>query len=328
MKTPDFWANRGLLAVMLQPVACLWAAATIIRNLLAHETRAALPVICVGNFSVGGTGKTPVSALLYDRLTDRGFKPAILIRGYGGTARQPLWVDHGLHHASEVGDEALMLAESRDVLVARDRVAGAGSIAARGKHDVVIMDDGLQHPFIAKDFSIGVCDGTFGLGNGWLLPAGPLRIGFKSGVKTINAAIINGDDVTGITARLPDSMPKYHSQLRADKSLIDGLNGASILAFAGIGRPSRFFATLSDAGANLVHHLAFADHHPYREADLIQLQEDAARLGAILMTTKKDWARLPAEWRERVKFLPVTLDLDQEDDLIDRIAKIITQKGA
>ena len=201
--TPDFWTTRGPIGASLLPAACLWAGATMIRNLLARETHAALPVICVGNFSVGGTGKTPVSALLYDQLTARGHKPAILIRGYGGSARQPLWVDHSLHDAKEAGDEALMLAESRDVLVARDRIVGAVTIAATGKYDVILMDDGLQHPYIAKDFSIGVFDGNVGIGNGWLLPAGPLRVGFKSGVKTIDAAIINGADDTNIAARLP-----------------------------------------------------------------------------------------------------------------------------
>ena len=327
IKTPEFWATRGILGVLLLPAACLWAGATKIRNLLANETSAALPVICVGNFSAGGTGKTPVSAFLYDKLTNRGFKPAILIRGYGGTAQQPLWVDHSLHHVNEVGDEALMLAESRYVLVARDRVAGAIAIAATKKHDVILMDDGLQHPYIAKDFSIGVFDGAIGVGNGWVLPAGPLRIGFKSGIKTIDAAIINGTDDTNIAARLPDVMPRYYAQLTANQSLIDKLNGDPVLGFAGIGRPNRFFATLRGAGANLVHQLAFADHHPYSEADLTRLQEDATQLGAVLMTTKKDWVRLPAEWRERVGFLTVTLDFDHEDELLDKIAAIIAEKG-
>ena len=324
--TPDFWTTRGPIGASLLPAACLWAGATMIRNLLARETHAALPVICVGNFSVGGTGKTPVSALLYDQLTARGHKPAILIRGYGGSARQPLWVDHSLHDAKEAGDEALMLAESRDVLVARDRIAGAVTIAATGKYDVILMDDGLQHPYIAKDFSIGVFDGNVGIGNGWLLPAGPLRVGFKSGVKTIDAAIINGADDTNIAARLPPAMPRYHGDLTADQSLIDSLNGHPVLAFAGIGRPNRFFTTLRNAGANLVHQLAFADHHLYSEVDLARLQEDASRLGATLMTTKKDWVRLPGEWRERISFLPVTLNLDHEDELLDKIVAIIVEK--
>ena len=328
MKTPDFWATRGTVGIMLLPAACLWAGATLIRNLLAHETRAALPVICIGNISAGGTGKTPVSALLYDHLTARGHKPAILIRGYGGTARKPMWVDHRRHYASEAGDEALMLAESRDVLVARDRIAGALTIAAAEKHDVILMDDGLQNPYIAKDFSIGVFDGNVGIGNGWLLPAGPLRVSFENGVKTIDAAIINGADDTDIAARLPATMPRYYGHLTADQSLINDLNGDPVLAFAGIGRPNRFFNTLRNAGANLVHHLAFADHHPYTEADLTRLQEDAARLGAVLMTTKKDWVRLPSEWRERVSFLPVKLDLDYDYDLLDKIAAIILEKKA
>ena len=326
IKTPDFWTTRGPVGIMLLPAACLWAGATILRNLLAHETRVALPVICVGNISAGGTGKTPVSALLYDQLTARGHEPAILIRGYGGTARKPLWVDQSLHNASEVGDEALMLAESRNVLVARDRIAGANTIAATGKHDVILMDDGLQNPYIAKDFSIGVFDGTVGIGNGWLLPAGPLRIGFKNGVKTIDAAIINGTDDTNIAARLPAAMPRYCGHLTADQKLIAGLNGNPVLAFAGIGRPNRFFTTLRNAGANVVHQLAFADHHAYSTADLTRLQEDATRLGATLMTTKKDWVRLPSEWRERVTFLPVTLHLDHGDKLFDKIATIVVER--
>lgn len=328
IKTPDFWTSRGIIAVMLLPVAGLWAAATAIRNAMARETTAALPVICIGNFSAGGTGKTPVSSFLYDQLLARGHKPAILIRGYGGTARQPIWVDHSLHHASDVGDEALMLAESRDVLVARDRVAGAALIAATGNHDVILMDDGLQHPYIAKDFSIGVFDGSIGVGNGWLIPAGPLRIGFQSGVKTIHAAIINGHDDTDIAAGLRPHMPIFAGTLTPDQTILDSLDGDPVLAFAGIGRPNRFFATLRNAGANLVRQLAFADHHPYSEADLVRLQEEAGRLGAALITTKKDWVRLPADWRERVGFLPVTLDLDQADHLLDKITAIIAGKGA
>ena len=328
IKTPDFWTSRGVIAALLLPAAGLWAVATAIRNRMAQETAAVLPVICIGNFSAGGTGKTPVSSFLYDQLKDRGYKPAILIRGYGGTAQRPQWVDHSLHHANDVGDEALMLAESRDVLVARDRVAGAALIAATGQHDVVLMDDGLQNPYIAKDFAIGVFDGNVGIGNGWLIPAGPLRIGFQSGLKTIQAAIINGRDETAIAASLRPHMPVFSGNLSADASTIDAFDGNPVLAFAGIGRPKRFFTTLRDAGVNIVRELAFADHHPYSEADLVRLQEDAARLGAALITTKKDWVRLPAEWRERVGFLPVALDLENADSLLDTIVATIAGKGA
>ena len=326
IRTPDFWTSRGVIAALLLPAAGLWAAATAIRNRMTHETMAALPVICIGNFSAGGTGKTPVSSFLYDQLTGRGYKPAILIRGYGGTARQPLWVDHSLHHADDVGDEALMLAESRDVLVARDRVAGAALIAATGQHDLILMDDGLQNPYIAKDFAIGVFDGTVGIGNGWLLPAGPLRIGFHAGLKTIQAAIINGRDDTAIGASIRPHLPVFNGNLSPDQSIIDVFDSNPMLAFAGIGRPKRFFATLRDAGVNIVRELAFADHHPYSETDLVRLQEDANRFGATLITTKKDWVRLPAEWRERVGFLPVTLNLERADDLLDSIVSTIAGK--
>ena len=326
MKTPEFWANKGPIAIALLPASLLWAGATWLRNALAHESVATLPVICIGNLSAGGTGKTPVTAFLYDQLDAMGYRPAILIRGYGGQAKLPIFVDPNQHTADLCGDEALMLAESRNVLVAHDRVAGAAAIAATAKHDVILIDDGMQHPYIAKDMCIAVFDGDVGIGNGWLLPAGPLRSGFTNGIKPVDAVIINGPDATGISTRLPSHISQYFGKLRPDQASVDGFTQDPFLAFAGIGRPKRFFATLREAGANLAHQLAFADHHPYSETDLVRLQEDAARLGASLITTKKDWVRLPVEWRDRVNFLPVSLELDQADGLIDQICRIIAEK--
>jgi tetraacyldisaccharide 4'-kinase len=150
----------------------------------------------------------------------------------------------------------------------------------------------------------------------------------QSGIKTIHAAIINGNDETDITSKLQPHMPVFAGHLTADQSIIDALDGDPVMGFAGIGRPNRFFTSLKAAGANLVRSLAFADHHPYSEADLVRLQEDAARLGAALVTTKKDWVRLPAEWRERIGFLPVSLDLDAADALVDAIIATIAEKGA
>jgi tetraacyldisaccharide 4'-kinase len=327
IKTPEFWARRGLLACALAPMTLLWTAASWMHRRLTVAHDAELPVICIGNLTVGGTGKTPVSAFIYDRLAALGHRPAILTRGYGGTARQPVWVDHSLDQADLCGDEAVMLAENRDVLVARDRIAGAAVIAATGSYDVILMDDGLQNPHIAKDVKIAVFDGGFGVGNAMLLPAGPMRVPLAAGLQDMDAVIINGADTTGLTAKLPASLPRFSGRLRPDQTVIDAYAGAPLLAFAGIGRPQRFFTTLVETGANLVHQLAFADHHPYSEADLVRLQEDASRHGAQLITTQKDWVRLPAEWRTRVGFLPVSLDLDNADTLIDKIRHAITGHG-
>ena len=315
IKTPEFWSHRGIMSILLWPLSLIWAFASAIRNHFARQSKATLPVICIGNVTAGGTGKTPVTAFLYDGLCDAGYRPAILIRGFGAAVNTPLWVDPSQHTVDDCGDEALMLAESRDVLVAPDRVAGAHVISLRGIHDVILMDDGMQNPFISKTLSIGIFDGSVGIGNGFLIPAGPMRVSLAAGVKKMDIALINGDDETNIAAKLPTSLTRFSASLLPDQTIIDALGDTPILAFAGIGRPKRFFATLRKAGCNLVNYLSFADHHPYSDTDLVRLQEDAMRLGAQLVTTQKDWVRLPAEWRERIVVLPVTLVVEEDGAL-------------
>ena len=210
--------------------------------------------------------------MLYDKLKSVGYHPAILMRGYRGTATKPMWVDTNLNRKNLFGDEAVMISGGRNVMVARDRSSGADAIAESGKYDLIIMDDGLQNPNIFKDFKIVMFDGSVGVGNGWLIPAGPLRVPFKNGVKKVDAFVINGTDQTGIQDRLPKEIPVYFGQLQPDQNSIEYLKTKPVLAFAGIGQPTNFFSTLRKAGIKVKLELAFADHHPYREADLVRIQ--------------------------------------------------------
>ena len=324
IKTPSFWNSRGVISTLLLPLSGLWSLAGTVHRFFAQQTRAELPVICIGNLTVGGTGKTPVVAYLYDWCVAAGHAPAILSRGYGGSATKPLWVDPQIHEASICGDEPLMLAEGRDVMVARDRVAGATAISARGLHDLILMDDGLQNPFLEKDLKIGVFDGDVGIGNGRVIPAGPLRASLGEGLAELDLALINGEDKTGLAPTILQGLPLVHATLQPDRAVIDELGYAPLLAFAGIGRPERFFVTVRQSGGNLVHWLAFADHHAYSQHDLTKLQEDAGRLGAQLITTQKDWVRLPTEWRERIRFLPVTVELDDDKGLTGVVSAAIS----
>ena len=327
MKTPEHWSHRGLAAAALLPLAPVWWAGTKLRTALAAPYRAPVPVICVGNLTAGGAGKTPFVAWLFDQLAARGRTPAILSRGHGGSATGPTWVDPAIHDAATCGDEPLMLADGRDVLVSRDRARGARVIAEGGTHDVILMDDGMQNPYLAHSMTIGVFDGGFGIGNGWLMPAGPLRTPLAEGLARLDLAIINGTDETGLGARLPGSLPVFSAELRPDASVIEALDGAPLLAFAGIGRPSRFFKSLEAAGGTIVRRLSFADHHPYSQHDLAQIQEDAQRHGAEMITTKKDWMRLPPEWRSRVAMLPVSMEIDGDAALIDLVEQAITSEA-
>ena len=326
MKTPEYWSHRGLAATVLLALAPVWWAGTKLRNGLAAPYRAPVPVICVGNLTAGGAGKTPFVAWLFDQLAARGWKPAILSRGHGGSADGPVWVDPATHDAATCGDEPLMLADGRDVMVSRDRARGARLIAEGGTHDVILMDDGLQNPYLAHSMTIGVFDGGFGIGNGWLIPAGPLRTPLAEGLSRLDIAIINGTDDTGLGAKLPESLPVFSAELQPDSGAVEALEGAPLLAFAGIGQPARFFKSLEDAGGTIAKRLSFADHHPYSQHDLAQIQEDAQRHGAEMITTKKDWMRLPPDWRSRVAMLPVSMEVAAQDALIGLVERAIRRE--
>jgi tetraacyldisaccharide 4'-kinase len=319
MKTPAFWSHRGGAAIGLLPLTLLWRVAGAMKATTARPFKPAIPVICVGNLTAGGTGKTPLVGWLADRMTERGWQPAILTRGYGGSAAGPVWVDPAEHEAGFCGDEPLMLADGRPVMVARDRAAGARAIASAGSYDVIIMDDGMQNPTLQKTLTIGVFDGGSGIGNGWLIPAGPLRTPFTSGLEQLDIAVINGADETGLTPRINRKIPVFGAALRPEADVIAAFADTPLLAFAGIGRPTRFFASIEAIGGQIAKKLSFADHHPYSQQDLAQIQEDAQRHGAEMITTQKDWMRLPADWRGRVAMLPVSVEMGDEATFLDAI---------
>jgi len=284
-----------------------------LRGLLATPYHAALPVICVGNITVGGTGKTPLVAMLATMLTEQTCKPVILSRGYGGNIKKPTLVDPNIHNSDEVGDEALMLSHHHTVVVARDRAAGAVFIERSCDADIILMDDGMQNPWLFKDVVIGVFDGQRGVQNGLIFPSGPLRQSFKSALPRLDALLINGEDKTQLSQKTPKDLDIFHGQLEPFSQHIEDLHDMKLLAFAGIGNPNRFFTMLEGCGLELVSRAAFADHHPFSEADISQLQADASHRGAELVTTQKDWIRLPSEWRERVHVVSVYLSLSRKD---------------
>ena len=319
---PNFWTNKGLISTALLPLSLLWVLAGQIRQLLAKTETADLPVICVGNILIGGSGKTPVTSALCELLKEHGYAPCILIRGYKGSKKGPIFANPALHTTDEIGDEAVMLALSNDVCVCADRIKGAAFIAAQNKFDVIIMDDGMQNPWLHKDITLTVFDGGAGTGNQRLLPAGPLREPLNTGLARTDAVIFNGQDETGISELLPDKLPQFKGKLYPDEKVAKALSEKRFIAFAGIGRPKRFFETVANTGADVVRTLSFADHHRYSEADLSRLQQEAWTNGADLITTHKDWVRLPPDWRARVWALPVSFRFPQKNKFA--LLKLIT----
>jgi tetraacyldisaccharide 4'-kinase len=291
VKTPAFWYRPpGPLSLLLSPAGRLYGAAGRLRFLTTTPARAAIPVLCVGNLVAGGAGKTPVALSLASLLEEHAVH--FVTRGYGGSVQGP------------ERDEALLLAEARPTWVARDRVAGTAAAAKAGA-GLVILDDGFQNPRLRKDLSIVVVDGETGFGNGRLVPAGPLREPVSRGLSRADAVVLVGQDRTGALERLPGKMPVLRARIAPEEN--GELAGMRVFAFAGIGRPEKFFATLDRLGAEVVDRTAFADHHSYQPIEVSRLAGLAESRNAVLVTTAKDWVRLPPDLRPLVRVLRVSV---------------------
>lgn len=323
MRPPEFWRADAsgrdaapMLRALLTPVswAYAWAAANRLRTTISRHAPA--PVICVGNLTVGGAGKTPVTRALRAKL---GPTAHTLSRGYGGTVAGPLRVTQDMP-ASEVGDEPLLHAADGPAWIARDRLAGALAAANAGAH-VIIMDDGFQNPALKKDISLIVVDPAFGIGNGQVFPAGPLRERLADGLARADAVILLHNLNSDIVDHewLDDfTKPILHAHL---EPAIDAPSG-KFVAFAGLARPEKFFDTLAALGVDLEETAPFPDHHVYSEDDLAFLATLAEERGARLITTEKDAARLAPEWRARVDVLPVTARFQDEAALDALLAPV------
>ena len=323
MREPNFWKARrdggsSFLAGLLAPAAYIWGAAGRIQRHYATPEKAAVPIICIGNLTVGGTGKTPIALTLAERLIHSGEVVHFLTRGYGGSEHGPLQVDLQRDTAANVGDEPLLLAEIAPTWVARDRAEGAAA-AARAGARLIIMDDGFQNPSLEKDFSLIIVDAAVGLGNAKLVPAGPLRERVADAVKRADAVMIvgRGHAADRMAARAASSaLPVFRAILRAVNP--PNLDGKFVYAFSGIGRPAKFYATLNELHAVLVGTKDFADHHMFTEAEAQRLLITARDKNAMLVTTEKDRARLMAapegsaraRLRDSVTVVPVRALID------------------
>jgi tetraacyldisaccharide 4'-kinase len=319
MRAPAFWWEKpGLAAALLSPIGTAYGAVAA-RRLAQSGARARVQVICIGNPTVGGAGKTPTAIAIARTLIAAGEKPVFLTRGYGGSLAGPVRVQ-AEHSATQVGDEPLLLARVAPTIVARDRVAGARHAEEAGA-TVIVMDDGFQNPSLAKDVSILVIDGARGIGNARVLPAGPLRAPLDAQLDRAQAILIVG--VTGassfVIAARARGLPLFHAKLEPDSAAVAALAGQKVLAFAAIGDPDKFFATIAAAGIEAPIERGFPDHHSYRADEAAALLAEAGRHGLGLLTTDKDLARMQgnarlAELAARALPLPVTLKITEEQE--------------
>jgi tetraacyldisaccharide 4'-kinase len=332
MRAPDFWYIREgrdsvpMLRLLLSPLSWLQGAMTAWRIARTIPSDAGVPVVSIGNVSLGGTGKTPIARLVRSRLSELMDGPvAIVSRGHGGSLEGPVRVDPAVHSASEVGDEPLMLAGDGPVFIGRDRAAAARLAVSSGM-TAIVLDDAHQNPDVAKSLSLCVIDAGAGFGNGHLFPAGPLREKPATGLTRANAVILMGgppvdEDASAAIAAWGGPVLKAALRPAEDNASLATLG--PVLGFCGIGRPAKFEATLKQLGADLGDLIPFGDHHAYIPAELAMLKSRAAQLGATLVTTEKDAARLPAEFRDRVIVVRVEAVFDDLASLDAMLVKAI-----
>jgi tetraacyldisaccharide 4'-kinase len=321
MRAPDFWRTDNGIARLLEPVGQIVAAVTARKIANAKPVRVSAPVICVGNLTTGGTGKTPIAADIAARLRARDLFPTILLRGYGGRLAGPVRVASD-HTVDDVGDEALLHARKTPTWVSRNRAKGAEAAIQDGA-DAIVMDDGFQNPGLAKDFSLVVVDGLSGFGNGRVIPAGPLREPVARGLARADAIVIMGDDPRNLAGRLSAHAPVLRAHLVPGPEART-LKGQRVVAFAGIGAPEKFFETLHALGARIVAAHPFEDHYAFEGSDIQPILDEAFSIGAIPITTEKDAIRLPSDQRQQVNVLSVGVEWQDPkalDALLDKALK-------
>ncbi len=325
LKAPKFWYKKKdtLYSSSLYPFSLLFRFGTKLRNFLSIKKLSPIPIICIGNIVVGGAGKTPVSLKIGKILIKAGYKPHFIARGYAGMIKQCTLVEPW-HSPKSVGDESLLLSEVASTWIGKDRIKSS-HLAKNNGADCLIMDDGFQNPSIGKDFSIVVINGEQEFGNKRVMPSGPLRESVKRGLIRTNLVIVIGNISSDLEKMIPSQIPIFKANFTINVTN-EIYKGKNITAFAGIAYPEKFFNSLIEQGAKIVTQISYPDHHIYNENDLLALAENANKTKSILVTTRKDFVRIPKSYRSIINTLDGEIVFENEELLTDILSSIIEDR--
>jgi tetraacyldisaccharide 4'-kinase len=320
-KTPLFWQHKTGISLLLLPLSWLYTLLATLHRKLTRPSKMPVPVIAIGNIVAGGAGKTPVTIALIKLLIQAALHPHILSRGYGAKMQDVMRVDLQHHRANQVGDEPLLLARYAPTWVYPNRAKSAKAAISAGAK-LLMMDDGLQHHRLHKDIQIMVVNAAYGFGNQRHIPAGPMRESLQHAMQHVNAVVLIGDDTQNIRAQIPDHIPVFSAHITPD-ALPPALQQKPVIAFAGIAHPDRFFDTLRSLNMQLVATHAFTDHHPFTPREMEALKAEAKAKNAVLITTEKDFVRLPQSMHEHCYALPITLDFVKPDAVLSWLTNML-----
>ena len=322
IRAPKFWHKPSTVGKLLSPLSILWRTGTAVQKIFSSPPwSGSVPIICVGNLTAGGAGKTPLTIDFVQALNASGHSPHVLTRGFGGSLIGPVKVNPDIHTVAQVGDEPLLLAAKAPTWLARNRIAGAQQAIKNGA-SIIIMDDGFQNPTIKKSFSILTVDGGYGFGNGQVIPAGPLRETPKTGLSRCDAVVLMGEDRHGIRDFIGNTCPIYRTKIITYPN--KELTNQKVLAFAGIGRPSKFYESVIELGYEVVDTFDFPDHHQFKLDEIKSILKQSSELSAIPVTTTKDYVRLPLEVQPMIKKIEIALEWEHIRDretIISRVLK-------
>ena len=325
MRTPNHWQNNNLLSRLLMPFGWIYFQLSLWRHKIARSVDIGVPVICVGNIVAGGAGKTP-TVMYLGKLLSKRLKVAFLTRGYGGAFSGPIKVNPHKHTFQDVGDEALLLSKIAPTWVSKNRLDG-GLAAKLDGAQIILMDDGFQNPTIGKTFSILVFDGPYGLGNNQLIPSGPLRETLGRGMSRADAVVIIGEDLHDLQSKIPENIPLFSvttSPIISKKLKV----AKSVIGFAGIGRPRKFLETLKTLNVEIQDFVPFPDHHKFRNSEIEDLIRKASETGAQLVTTTKDFVRLPPNTKNSIIAMDIELNWANQNQIKALLEQVLDNSNA